>query len=68
VHHEFQRFIERLNESHDREAFRDVMAEAAEAFELACFAYIRLPRDGKSLAALISSYPTQWTDHYLKQH
>lgn len=68
MHHEFQRFVERLNESHDPESFRAVMAEAAHVFELPCFAYLRMPRDGRSLAALISSYPTQWTDHYLKQH
>lgn len=68
MHHEFQVFVERLKESHDSESFRGAMIEAAQFFDLPCFAYLRMPRDGRSLAAVISSYPMEWTDHYLKQH
>jgi len=62
------RFIERLNDSHEPTSFQQAMAEAAFAFELPCFAYLRMPRDGKSLAALISNYPPAWTQHYLNSH
>jgi DNA-binding CsgD family transcriptional regulator len=68
MHHVFQRFVEGLNDSQELDAFQRAMAEAAAAFELPCFAYLRMPRDGQSLAALMSTYPVQWTDHYLKEH
>ncbi len=68
MHHVFQKFVNQLSESHDDDAMRTVMADAAAAFDLQCFAYLLMPRDGKSPAALISSYPVLWTDHYLKEH
>lgn len=64
----FQTFADRIAESREPEAFRIAMADTAAAMELPCFAYLRLPRDGRSLAALISTYPVPWTDHYLKEH
>ena len=68
MHHVFQRFVERLNDSREPDAFQKAMAEAASAFELPCFAYLRMPRDNRALAALISTYPVGWTDHYLDVH
>jgi len=68
MHHVFQRFVERLNDSWEPDSFQQAMAEAALAFELPCFAYLRMPRDERALAALISTYPVGWTDHYLKEH
>lgn len=68
MHHVFQRFVERLNDSREPDAFQKAMAEAATAFELPCFAYLRMPRDNRALAALISTYPVGWTDHYLDVH
>jgi DNA-binding CsgD family transcriptional regulator len=44
------------------------MAEAAAAFDLSCFAYLRMPGDRNASASVISNYPLAWTDHYLKQH
>jgi hypothetical protein len=44
------------------------MADAALAFDLPCFAYLSMPRSGRSAAALISSYPVAWTQHYLQEH
>jgi LuxR family transcriptional activator of conjugal transfer of Ti plasmids len=64
----FQRFVERLNDSHDREAFHGAMAEAAGAFGLPCFAYLTMSRERRSAPALISSYPLAWTEHYLRSH
>jgi LuxR family transcriptional regulator, activator of conjugal transfer of Ti plasmids len=64
----FQMFIDRLNESGDANSFQSAMADAAQAFDLPCFAYLLMPRDGRAAAALISSYPVGWTGHYLRQH
>lgn len=44
------------------------MGEAVQALELPCFAYLRMPRSGRATAALISTYPARWTDHYLDLH
>lgn len=44
------------------------MADAAAAFDLQCFAYLSMPRDGRATAALISTYPTLWTKRYLNEH
>jgi LuxR family transcriptional activator of conjugal transfer of Ti plasmids len=44
------------------------MEEAATTLDLACFAYLALPRASGSGARLISNYPTQWTTHYLQSH
>lgn len=44
------------------------MANAALSFDLPCFAYLSMPRDGRAAAALISSYPIAWTQHYLREH
>ncbi len=68
VYKVFQNFVDRLNESHDAEAFQTAMSDAAAAFDLPCFAYLSMPRDRKALAALISTYPVRWTDHYLQEH
>ncbi len=68
MHHVFQKFTDQLNESHNPPAFHKVMADAAAAFDLQCFAYLRLPRDGKAPVGLISSYPIGWTDRYIKEH
>ncbi len=42
------------------------MAEAAEALDLSCFAYLALPRRPQERPGLISTYPTGWTSHYLR--
>lgn len=68
MHHVFQKFVDQLSGSHDPKAIRMAMADAAAAFDLQCFAYLSMPRDGKAPAALISTYPVGWTDHYLKEH
>lgn len=44
------------------------MSEAASAFDLPCFAYARMPATRKNPVTLISTYPSQWTDHYLASH
>lgn len=44
------------------------MAKAAEALDLSCFAYLRLPQRKNDEARLISTYPQPWTAHYLNNH
>lgn len=68
MHRVLQTFMDRLTDSRDAEAFRKTMADAAAAFDLPVFAYLRMPRDGRAPAALISTYPVRWTDRYLERH
>lgn len=68
MHDIFKRFVEHLNDSCEANDFHAAMSDAATALELPCFAYLRVPRDNRKLAALISSYPPEWTDHYLNVH
>jgi len=66
MHRIFQAFIDRLTESVDAVALRDAMADAAAAFDLICFAYLAMPRGTGAQPKLISTYPSEWTDHYLE--
>ena len=68
MHYVFQQFVDRLVDSSETDGVQKAMAEAAGAFDIPCFAYLRMPRDGSSLAALISTYPARWTEHYLQHH
>ncbi|MES2255543.1 MAG: autoinducer binding domain-containing protein [Pseudomonadota bacterium] len=68
MHGIFQTFVDRLNDARDPEDLRNAMADAAAAFELQCFAYLSMPRDGRAAAALISTYPALWTERYLNEH
>ena len=65
THHIFRKFVEQLHESENVDSFRIAMAEAAEAFDLPCFAYAHIPANAEHRVNLISTYPTSWTDHYL---
>jgi LuxR family transcriptional activator of conjugal transfer of Ti plasmids len=68
MHRIFQTFIDSLAESSDEQALHLTMEAAASALDLACFAYLALPRASGGDARLISNYPTQWTMHYLQSH
>ena len=68
MHRIFQTFIDSLAASSDERALRLTMEAAAAAVDLACFAYLALPRAAGSGARLISNYPTAWTTHYLQSH
>nr|WP_244436991.1 LuxR family transcriptional regulator [Bradyrhizobium japonicum] len=46
--------------------FSRTMAVTAESLELSCFAYLALPRANDGRPQLISTYPTDWTSHYLE--
>ena len=61
----FQRFIDQLSESVNLESFRDTMADVGVALDLQYFAYLSLPHRRGDKPRLISTYPSDWTTHYL---
>jgi LuxR family transcriptional activator of conjugal transfer of Ti plasmids len=63
----FQTFVDGLASSIDAESLRRVLAEAGTALDLNCFAYLSLPSRRCDAPKLISNYPVEWTDHYLRQ-
>lgn len=67
MHHVFQRFIDGITTSVDAGDLKMVLAEAAGALELSCFAYLLLPYRRGDEPRLISTYPVRWTDHYLRR-
>lgn len=68
MHHVFQRFIDLLSTAEVSADFCDAMAVTATALDLSCFAYLALPRVGDGKPRLISTYPAEWTSHYLRSH
>lgn len=67
MHRIFQNFVEGLRESSDAVTLQTVMARAVAAFDLHAFAYLALPSAPSSQTRLISTYPTSWTTHYLRE-
>jgi LuxR family transcriptional regulator, activator of conjugal transfer of Ti plasmids len=65
MHRVFQTFIDRIAESANQQSFRDTMADVAIAFDLQYFAYLSLPHRRGDKPQLISTYPSEWTTHYL---
>jgi len=68
MHRIFQTFIDRLAESTDVTALRDSMADAAAALDLNCFAYLSVPNQPDAEPRHITTYPPNWTRHYLRKH
>jgi DNA-binding CsgD family transcriptional regulator len=64
----FRNFVQELEASQDRASLQAAMSHMASALGLRCFAYLQTPRNNREAAGLISDYPPDWTDHYLKQH
>lgn len=65
MHTVFQRFIDLLSSAEHIGDFSRVLATTSTAFDLACFAYLALPRDPSHKPLLISTYAPKWTSHYL---
>ena len=63
----FQAFIDGLDASGDAGRLCKVLADAGAALDLSCFAYLCLPLRRGETPELISTYPTAWTNHYLRQ-
>jgi LuxR family transcriptional activator of conjugal transfer of Ti plasmids len=68
MHRLFQRFVDRLSTAGDASSLGEAMSEAAAALHLSCFAYLSVPRPRSSSPQLISNYPVEWTQHYLRRH
>lgn len=66
MHQVFQRFIDLLSAAQDSTDLRRAIATTAAALDLSCFAYLALPRNKISRPILISTYPPEWTSHYLQ--
>ncbi|PIT00821.1 transcriptional regulator [Bradyrhizobium nitroreducens] len=66
MHRIFQDFIDSLASAHDLASFSEAMAAASSALELSCFAYLALPGGLERKPRLISTYPGEWTSHYLR--
>jgi len=68
MHRIFQTFVDRLAESTDVGSLRTGMAEVATALDLNCFAYLSVPDQSNSEPQHITTYPSSWTTHYLRNH
>jgi LuxR family transcriptional activator of conjugal transfer of Ti plasmids len=69
MHRVFQAFIDGLlAASGDIERLRTVLANAGSALDLSVFAYLSMPSRRGDTPELISNYPDDWTDHYLREH
>jgi len=66
MHRIFQNFIDLLSTAEDLQDFSKAMADTATALDLSCFAYLALQGADKGKPRLISTYPSQWTTHYLR--
>lgn len=66
LHRIFQNFIDRLSAADDLEDFSKVIADTATALDLSCFAYLALHPSRDEKPRLISTYPSRWTTHYLR--
>jgi LuxR family transcriptional activator of conjugal transfer of Ti plasmids len=66
MHRVFHDFIDLLSTAEYPQDFCKAMAHAATALDLSCFAYLALKRAEEEEPRLISTYPSQWTDHYLR--
>lgn len=64
----FQSFVDGLADSKDSDSLQQSMTEIATALDLCCFAYLSLPSAPKAEPLLISTYPSSWTAHYLRNH
>jgi hypothetical protein len=63
----FQSFIDGLTDSTDATDLQNVLTQTGGALDLSCFAYPSLPSRRSGRPQLIPTYPTKWTDRYLKQ-
>jgi LuxR family transcriptional activator of conjugal transfer of Ti plasmids len=66
MHRIFQTYVDRLLGAQDLATLRSAMAEAAAALDLSCFAYLSISKRSGVAPQLISTYPSTWTTHYLK--
>lgn len=68
MHRIFQNFIDLLSTAETFHDFSKAIADTARALDLSCFAYLALKRNTKDEPLLISTYPSSWTTHYLRNN
>jgi LuxR family transcriptional activator of conjugal transfer of Ti plasmids len=68
MHRVFQHFIDRLSAADTPQDFCETMADTATALDLSCFAYLALEDARSDTPRLISTYPSRWTTHYLRNN
>lgn len=68
MHRVFQSFVDGLAANGDANSLRTVLADAGAALDLSCFAYLSMPPRRGDAPKLISNYPLEWTDYYLREH
>ncbi|HJP67713.1 MULTISPECIES: LuxR family transcriptional regulator [Nitrobacteraceae] len=68
MHRIFQDFIDHLSSAEDQAELSGAMAVTAAALDLSCFAYLALPQKLDGTPRLMSTYPKEWTSHYLRSH
>jgi LuxR family transcriptional activator of conjugal transfer of Ti plasmids len=68
MHRIFQSFVDGVTESADLQALRSVMADTATALGLNCFAYLSMSGQPNKEPQHITTYPPNWTAHYLRNH
>ncbi len=66
MHRIFQNFIDLLASADSAADFAQALTAAANDLELSCFAYLALPGKLQGKPYLISTYPEEWTSHYLR--
>ncbi|WP_461335445.1 helix-turn-helix transcriptional regulator [Bradyrhizobium embrapense] len=66
MHRIFQNFIDLLAAAENAADFSNALTITASALELSCFAYLALPSRREGKPRLISTYPEEWTSHYLR--
>ena len=66
MHHVLPTFIDRLSAAQNSQDFSDTMSDTATALNLSCFAYLALENAKLDTPRLISTYPSHWTTHYLR--
>jgi len=68
MHRIFQNFIDLLATAEDLQDFSKAMADTAAALDLSCFAYLALQHARRGKPRLISTYPSRWVAHYLRNN
>lgn len=68
MHRTFQTFVDLLSSARDADALCDAMATTATALELSHFAYLALPKRIGETPLVISTYPSNWVTHYVRNH
>jgi len=68
MHRVFRRFIDLLSSAADVDDFSEALATTATALDLSCFAYLALPSRSDKQPLVLSTYPVNWVNHYLRNH